>query len=66
MIYTTGHGVEVKGQIYVLPENYPLKERNAALKDRALALSEIARAAQAREANLVFYGGCWDDPLADK
>ena len=62
-IYTTGHGVEVDGTVFLIPGDYPIAERNAALKERALPLPEIARAPAARKVNLVFYGGCRDNPL---
>jgi hypothetical protein len=65
VIYTTGHGVEVGGKIFLLPGDYPTHERNAALEQRALGLSEIATAAQARQVNLIFYAGCRDNPLGD-
>ncbi len=65
VIYTTGHGVEVGGTVYLIPGDYPIAERNRALAGRAIALPRIAEAAQARTVNLVFYGGCRDNPLAE-
>lgn len=64
-IYITGHGVEVDGTVYLLPGDYPVEQRNAALASRALALPRIAAAAQGRLLNLVFWGGCRDNPLAE-
>jgi Caspase domain len=64
-IYTTGHGSEVGGLTYLLPGDYPLHERNRALPVRALPLREIARSAHARSLNLVFYGGCRDNPFQE-
>ena len=65
VIYTTGHGVEVGGKIFLLPGDYPTQERNAALEQRALGLSEITTSAQARQVNLIFYAGCRDNPFGD-
>lgn len=66
VVYTTGHGVEVGGQVYVLPGDYPLAQRNAALAQRAVSLSEVIATPRARNINLVFYGGCRDDPFGGK
>jgi hypothetical protein len=63
VIYTTGHGVEVEGTVYLLPGDYPIKEHATALATRALPLPEMARLLGARRANLVFYGGCRDNPF---
>jgi hypothetical protein len=63
IIYTTGHGVETSGSVYLLPADYPVKQQNAALVQRAIRLSEIAGAVRAKRINLVFYGGCRDDPF---
>jgi hypothetical protein len=65
VIYTTGHGVEVGGQLYLLPGDYPVEQRNAALERRAILISDIAEAPRAAIANLVFYGGCRDNPFAE-
>ncbi len=64
VIYTTGHGVEVGAKIYLVPGGYPIAEGNRSLADKALPLPEIAAAVRARRINLVFYGGCRNDPLA--
>jgi hypothetical protein len=63
VIYTTGHGVEVGGAVYRLPGDYPVEQRNAALAEHAIGLSDIAGALRAKRINLVFYGGCRDDPF---
>jgi len=64
-IYTTGHGVEHKGQVFLVPGDYALDSGSAGLSGKALALSEIAQAPRARLANIVFYGGCRNNPLGD-
>lgn len=63
VVYTTGHGVEVGGTVFLVPGDYPIAQRNAALASRALPLTEIAGSLAARRVNLVFYGGCRNDPL---
>ena len=65
VIYTTGHGLEVGGTVFLVPGDYPIGERNTALASHALPLPEIAEAAQAKEINLVFYGGCRDNPFGE-
>jgi len=62
-IYTTGHGLESEGAVYLLPGDYPIEQGKAALRPKALRLREIANAARARRVNLVFYGGCRDNPF---
>lgn len=64
-IYATGHGVEVGGTVYMLPGDYPVAERNRALPARALPVDELWSAPQAKAINLVFWGGCRDNPLGD-
>jgi hypothetical protein len=66
LLYTTGHGVEVAGTVYVLPGDYPLARGNASLQDRAVRLTTLGSALRARQANLVFYGGCRDNPFGAK
>lgn len=63
-LYTTGHGVEVDGTIYLLPGDYPVIELNDALPGRALPFPEMIRAVSARKVNLVFFAGCRDNPFA--
>ncbi len=63
LIYTTGHGVEVDGAVYLLPGDYPIGERSAALHERALRLETIGAATRAKRVNMVFYGGCRDNPF---
>lgn len=65
LIYSTGHGVEVDGVTYLLPGDYPIAQRNAALGSRALPIPELASQLKARHVNLAFWGGCRDNPLAN-
>ena len=49
---------------YLLPVDYPLAERDAALARRPLPLHGLAGAVRATRRNLVFYAACRDDPFA--
>ena len=62
-IYVTGHGVEVARTVYLLPGSYPVALKDAALNDQAIRLADIAGSVHARHVNLVFYGGCRDNPF---
>lgn len=64
-IYTTGHGIEFNGVTYVVPGDFPVAQGNTALRSNALPLSEMEKAVHARKINLVFYGACRDNPLAE-
>ena len=60
IIYSTGHGVEVDGVVYLIPGDYPARAgfKSVQLKRHAISVARIARAASARSQNLVFFGGC--------
>jgi Caspase domain len=60
VIYATGHGVEVDGNVYLIPGDYPSREGfgTAQLKRHAISVARIASAASARSQNVVFFGGC--------
>ena len=62
VLYATGHGVEVERVIYLLPGDYPVEQGAEVLNDRALRLTVLASALRARRANLMFYGGCRNNP----
>lgn len=62
VIYTTGHGVEVDGQVFLLPGDYPIPDRGSVLASRAVPLATIAHSLHAKRINLVFYGGCRNNP----
>lgn len=64
LIYVSGHGVEHRGRIALLPGDYPARGGAAALPTRAIMLDEIAGAGRAHQRNLLFYGGCRNDPFA--
>ncbi len=65
LIYVTGHGVEHRGRIALLPGDYPARDGAAALSTRAIMLDEIAGAGRAHGRNLLFYGGCRNDPFGE-
>ena len=62
-IYTTGHGVEVKGTIYLLPGDYPINYGDTKLDSHAIQLSHLGNAVHAKKLNLVFYAGCRNNPF---
>lgn len=66
VIYTTGHGVEVDGHGYVLPGDYPGAQGAVALSSRAISLEAMSGALNAKRINLLFYGGCRNDPWKPK
>jgi len=63
LLYTTGHGAEVEGMIYLFPGDYPVSQGSARLKDRAVRLTTLGSALHASRANLIFYGGCRNNPF---
>jgi hypothetical protein len=65
LLYTTGHGLELAGETLLLPTDFPVAQGRAALGSHALPLGRLAAAMQARRVNLLFYGGCRDDPFAE-
>lgn len=65
LIYVTGHGVEHRGRIALLPGDYPARGGAAALPTHAIMLDEIAGAGRAHRRNLLFYGGCRNDPFVE-
>lgn len=63
LVYTTGHGIEVRGTGYLLNADFPAMLGHHALPVYATPLSRIAASARARNLNLMFYAGCRDDPF---
>ncbi len=60
LIYSTGHGVECDGKVYLLPGDYPFEQGYArAVLDRcAVTVERIAQACSATGFNLMFFAGC--------
>jgi hypothetical protein len=60
VIYSTGHGLEVGSDVFLLPGDYPLPGGfgRTAMRRSAVSVARMAAAASASEVNLVFFGGC--------
>lgn len=58
LIYTTGHGYEHEGVVYLLPGDYPFDAGSNRLPDLSVDVAALARHLKAKSANLVFFGGC--------
>ncbi|MEM0985644.1 MAG: caspase family protein [Pseudomonadota bacterium] len=63
LIYSTGHGIGLDRETYLLSGSYPLDRGPAALETHAIPVSKLSEGLGARSANLVFWAGCRDDPL---
>ena len=63
IIYTTGHGVESEGLVYLLPSEYPITLGNSALHTNAINIEIFAKAMNAKYVNLFFFGGCRNNPF---
>ena len=57
-IYVTGHGFEDQGRVYLAPSNYHFNPRKSAVNDGAIYIGQLGSGLQAKQANLVFFGGC--------
>lgn len=64
LIYTTGHGTQIGDTVFLGSPEYRLTLGREGVAAHAIPLAEIAGQAQASRRNLVFYGGCRDDPFA--
>lgn len=62
IVYTTGHGLEVGHDTRLLMQDFDTRDGVAGLASRALPISRIAEAAQARSVNMIFYAGCRNNP----
>jgi uncharacterized caspase-like protein len=60
VIYSTGHGVECDGRVYLLPGDYPLARgySRTLLRTRAVPIDRIAAAGRASRFNALFFAGC--------
>jgi hypothetical protein len=63
LIYVGGHGIQHKRVVYWMMGDYPAQDAKW-LPGHAFAIDDIARAARARNVNLVLYASCRDDPFA--
>ena len=64
LIYVGGHGIQHKRIVYWMMGDYPDRDAKY-LPDHAFAIDDIAKAARARDINLVLYASCRDDPFAN-
>lgn len=65
LVYVGGHGLQHKRVVYWMMGDYPERESKW-LGAHAIALDEIGDSGRAREANLVLYASCRDDPFLGK
>jgi len=65
LIYVGGHGLQHKRTVYWMMGDYPERDSKW-LATHAISLDEIAGAGTARQANLVLYASCRDDPFKGK
>jgi hypothetical protein len=62
VIYIGGHGIQHKRVVYWMMGDYPEQDAKW-LPGHAFAIDEIAKAARARNVNMVLYASCRDDPF---
>ncbi len=65
LIYVGGHGLQRKRTVYWMMGDYPERDSKW-LATHAISLEEISSAGKARQANLVLYASCRDDPFQGK
>ena len=60
VVYATGHGIEMDGQVHLLPADYPFTSgySRKLLSAHAIAVNRIVGAARAESLNMVFFAGC--------
>jgi hypothetical protein len=60
VVYSTGHGIESDGIVYLLPGDYPESEGfgSTQLRRHAIGVPRMVKAASACGQNLVFFAGC--------
>jgi hypothetical protein len=62
LVYVGGHGLQYRRTVYWMMGDYPERVADH-LATHAIALPEIAASGCARQANLVLYASCRDDPF---
>ena len=50
--------MEVDGNIYLLPGDYPIDKGNYVLSDHALRLNDVCEKLRVKRTNVMFYAGC--------
>lgn len=63
LLYTTGHGMEAGGNIWMIPPEFDPNDRTSALEPRAVRVGGLGASLKAKRRNQVFYAGCRDNPL---
>ena len=66
VLYSTGHGIEVDEQVFLLPGDYPFSRGFSLrlLTQRAVPVGGMEQAMRARRVNLVLFAGCRTFPTA--
>nr|VFJ42832.1 MAG: Caspase domain-containing protein [Candidatus Kentron sp. FW]VFJ68642.1 MAG: Caspase domain-containing protein [Candidatus Kentron sp. FW] len=65
VLYATGHGIEVEGNIYLIPGHHPFLKKSTMLEKRTVPLTRLGNAPRASHANIIFYGGSRETPFSD-
>lgn len=63
LLYTTGHGMEAGGNVWLIPPEFDPADRSNALEPRAIRVAALGGKLGAKQRNQVFYAGCRDNPL---
>ena len=63
VLYTTGHGMEVAGETWLIPPGFDASDRVTPLGERAIRVSSLRGWLGARKSNLLVYSGCRDNPM---
>jgi Caspase domain len=60
IVYSTGHGCEADGQVYLIPGDFPIKNgfKTTELVRSAVTVARLTEVCSARSMNLVFFAGC--------
>ena len=60
LVYSTGHGIESGGTVFLVPGDYPFERGYGldVLRRHAVAVPRIARAGTATQVNITFFAGC--------
>ena len=62
LVYMTGHGVELDGRAYLIPREFRRGDSGFSVSADAFDVADVADYMFARNANLVFFGGCRNRP----
>jgi len=63
LLYTTGHGMEAGGNVWMIPPEFDPADQSSALEPRAIRVAGLGGELKAGRRNQVFYAGCRDNPL---